>query len=118
MFNILFSKNCLLKLCCYPGTGQKGIGPDSILVMSPKGDYNVMMMTLLYLTKPSLLFIPLPIHFWPWEIYQLLGEPLKPGGPEGQDPARGHHGNISVGSSLVGLASVAVAKENLSDWTF
>lgn len=27
-----------MKLCCYPGTGQKGIGPDSILVMSPKGN--------------------------------------------------------------------------------
>lgn len=86
--------------------------------MSPEGDSDVMMMTLTDLTKGSLLFVPLPIHFWPWEIYQLLGEPWKPGGSKGQGPAHGHHVNFSVGSSFGGLASVAVAKENLSDWTF
>lgn len=100
-----------MKLCCYPGTSQKGIGPDSILVMSPEGDSDVMIMTLIDLTKASLLFIPLPIHFWPWEIYQLLGEPLKPGGSEGPGSSPWHHVNFSVGSSFGGLASVAVAKE-------
>ncbi|VFV33854.1 Hypothetical predicted protein, partial [Lynx pardinus] len=52
---------------------------DSTLVMSPKGDIDVIMVTLLYFTKASLLLLPLFIHSWLWEKYYPLGELMRPG---------------------------------------
>lgn len=40
--------------------------------MYVKDDVDVMMVTLLYLTKASILLLPLSIHFWLWENYHTL----------------------------------------------
>lgn len=55
------------------------MGLNSILVTSPKGDNDVLMVTVLRLIKANLLLLPLPIHFWLQDRYQPLGEPLRPG---------------------------------------
>lgn len=83
MFNIVFSKIVFWSYAAIQVQARKELGLTASWSCHQRVTLMSVMMTLIDLTKASLLFIPLPIHFWPWEIYQLLGEPLKPGGSEG-----------------------------------